>query len=117
MDALEIIGRVLFSLIFLASGLGHFKAVDAMTGYAKSKGVPAAKLSVLGSGLLMLVGAVLVIIGNNIGGLLLVIFLVPTAFLMHPFWKESDAMAKMTEQTAFLKDLALAGAALILFIM
>lgn len=117
MDALEIIGRVLFSLIFLASGLGHFKAADAMAGYAKSKGIPAAKLSVLGSGLLMIIGAVLVILGNAIGGLLLVIFLVPTAFLMHPFWKETDAMAKMSEQTNFLKDLALAGAALILYIM
>lgn len=117
MDALEIIGRVLFSLIFLASGLGHFKAADAMAGYAKSKGIPAAKLSVLGSGVLMLIGAVLVILGNNIGGLLLAIFLVPTAVLMHPFWKETDAMAKMSEQTNFLKDLALAGAALILYIM
>lgn len=115
METLEIIGRVLFSLIFLASGFGHFKAVDAMTGYTKSKGVPAAKLSVQVSGLLLLVGGVLTIIGNAIGALLLVIFLVPTAFLMHAFWKETDAMAKMTEQTAFLKDIALAGGALYIY--
>lgn len=114
-ETLEIIGRVLFSLIFLASGFGHFKAVDAMAGYAKSKGVPAAKLSVQVSGLLLLVGGVLTIIGNAIGALLLVIFLVPTAFLMHAFWKETDAMAKMTEQTAFLKDIALAGGALYIY--
>lgn len=117
MEILEIVGRVLFSLIFLASAMGHFKNTAAMAGYAQSKGVPAAKLSVQVSGLVMLVGAVLVIIGNPIGALLLVAFLVPTAILMHPFWKETDPMAKMTEQVNFLKDLALAGAALLIYVL
>ena len=47
--------------------------------------------------------------------LLLAIFLIPTAFMMHNFWKESDATAKMNETVAFFKDLALAGAALIIY--
>ena len=118
MEILEIIGRVMFALIFLGSAVGHFKNADAMAGYAQSKGVPAPKLSVQVSGLIILVGAVLVIIGGSlaaIGGLLLVAFLVPTAVLMHPFWKETDAMAKMTEQINFLKDISLAGAALLIF--
>lgn len=115
MENLEIVGRVLFSLIFLASGFGHFKATDAMAGYAQSKGVPAAKLSVQLSGLLMIVGASLTIYGNAYGALLLFAVMIPVTFLMHPFWKESDAMAKMTEQTNFLKDLALAGGALFIY--
>jgi len=46
--------------------------------------------------------------------LLLVGFLVPTALLMHGFWKESDPQTKQMEQVQFFKDLAVAGAALLL---
>lgn len=42
-------------------------------------------------------------------------FLVPTALLMHPFWKETDASAKQLEQVQFTRDTALAGASLMLF--
>ncbi len=43
---------------------------------------------------------------------LIFLFLVPTAFIMHPFWKESEALAKQNEMAHFMKDIALAGAAL-----
>ena len=66
---------------------------------------------------LILVGGVFVGLGiyADLGALLLAIFLIPTAFMMHNFWKESDATAKMNETVAFFKDLALAGAALIIY--
>jgi uncharacterized membrane protein YphA (DoxX/SURF4 family) len=38
-----------------------------------------------------------------------------TGIIFHAYWKETDATAKMNEQIAFNKDLALGGAALILF--
>lgn len=119
MEILEIVGRVMFSLLFLGSAFGHFKNADAMAGYAGSKGVPAPKLAVQASGLLILIGAVLVISGYqaSLGALMLFIFLVPTAVLMHPFWKETDEMAKMTEQVNFLKNISLAGAALLLYVL
>ena len=117
MKAVLAIGQVLFALIFINSGIGHLTKLDAMTGYAKYKKVPAAKLSVLVSGLMILVGGVFVGLGiyADLGALLLAIFLIPTAFLMHNFWKESDATAKMNETVAFFKDLSLAGAALIIY--
>ena len=117
MKAVLAIGQVLFALIFINSGIGHLTKLDAMTGYAKYKKVPAAKLSVLVSGLMILVGGVFVGLGiyADLGALLLAIFLIPTAFMMHNFWKESDATAKMNETIAFFKDLALAGAALIIY--
>jgi putative oxidoreductase len=34
--------------------------------------------------------------------------------LMHGFWKETDAQAKMSEQVQFQKDAALGGAALLI---
>ena len=41
--------------------------------------------------------------------------LVPTALIIHAFWKETDPQAKQMEMVQFQKDLALAGAALMLF--
>ena len=88
-----------------------------MAGYAASKGVPGAPVMVVLTGLQLLVGALMVAVGiwPDIGALLLVAFLVPTAFIMHRFWSETDPAAKAMEQTQFLKDLSLAGAALVMF--
>jgi uncharacterized membrane protein YphA (DoxX/SURF4 family) len=90
---------------------------DVMAGYAESKGVPNARVATIGSGLLILVGAVLLILGvwPDLGALMILAFLVPTALLMHAFWKESDPGARTQEQIQFNKDVALAGAALCLF--
>jgi len=116
-DLLVLIGRILFVILFLGSAFGHLTQSAGMAGYAKSKGVPAAQAAVLLSGALLLVGALSVLLGiyPDVGFLALLLFLVPTAVLMHPFWKETDAMAKQMEQIQFLKDLSLAGACLMLF--
>ena len=117
MNAVLLVGRILFAALFITSGIAHFAKLEAMTGYAKYKKLPAAKLGVLASGLFFLLGGIYVALGLwvDLGALLLAITLVLAAFIFHNFWKETDATAKMNEQIAFNKDLALAGAALILF--
>ncbi len=83
MDVLVLIGRVLFSALFLASALGHLTQTGAMAQYAQFKGIPSPKLGVLSSGVLILVGGLSVLLGvwADLGALLLFIFLLPTAFL------------------------------------
>jgi putative oxidoreductase len=117
MDVLVLIGRIVFAALFLVSAFGHFGQTKAMTAYAQSKGVPAAGLAVLVGGVLLALGAVSILLGlwPDLGALLLVVFLVPTALLMHGFWREKDAQAKQMEQVQFFKDMALAGASLMLF--
>ncbi|WP_027502059.1 DoxX family protein [Rhodococcus sp. UNC363MFTsu5.1] len=117
MDIVVLIGRILFSVLFLSSAVGHLTQSKAMAQYAASKGVPMAQLSVLASGVLLVVGALSVLLGvwADLGSLLLVAFLVPTAALMHNFWTESDPQARQMEMVQFNKDIALAGAALMLF--
>jgi putative oxidoreductase len=110
-------GRILFAGLFLMSGFGHLTQTDAMAGYAESKGVPSARAAVVGSGVLIVVGGLMVLLGvwADLGALLLVVFLVPTAVLMHGPWKAADDQEKQMEQVQFLKDLSLAGTALVLF--
>jgi putative oxidoreductase len=116
MDVVLLVGRILFGLVFLGSAMGHLTQTDAMAGYAGSKGVPAARAATIVSGVVMVVGALLVILGwwGDLGALLLALFLIPTAFVMHAFWKETEPMEKQMEQIQFMKDLSLAGAALVL---
>ena len=117
MNVVLFIGQVLFAALFITSGIGHFAKLEAMTGYAQYKKLPAAKLGVMASGLFFLVGGILIVIGTyvDLGALLIAITLVLAAVIFHNFWKETDATAKMNEQIAFNKDLSLAGASLILF--
>ena len=117
MDILMIIGRILFGGYFLYSAInGHFLKNAMFSQYAGSKGVPMPKLAVYGSGLLILLGGLGVIWGNtdylNYSLWLIVIFLVPVTLKMHAFWNDTDPMLKMMNQTNFLKNLALLGAAL-----
>jgi putative oxidoreductase len=116
-SVIVLIGRILFCFLFLTSGYGHFAQRKAMAGYAGSKGVPAPLPAVLGGGVLLVAGGLMVLLGiwADLGALLLVLFLLPTAVLMHPFWKESDPQARMMETVQFSKDTALGGAALMLF--
>lgn len=117
MDVVVLIGRILFALLFLGSGFGHFAQRKEMTQYAQSKGIPAAGLSVPASGVLLIAGGLSVLLGvwADLGALLLIAFLLPTAFLMHAFWKETDQQTKQAEMIQFNKDVALAGASLMIF--
>jgi uncharacterized membrane protein YphA (DoxX/SURF4 family) len=117
MDVVVLIGRVIFALLFLSSGVGHLMQTDSMAGYAQARGVPSPRVAVQLSGLLLLVGGLSVLLGvwADLGALLLLLFLVPTAVLMHGFWRETDPNARQLETIQFTKDIALAGAAFALF--
>lgn len=119
MDIVFIIARVLFSLLFISSGVAHLARLQAMTGYAQYKKVPAAKLSVIVTGLMLIIGGLYVALGiyADLGALLLAIFLLLSAFKMHDFWTITDEQAKQAEMANFMKNLALAGAALVIFVL
>lgn len=117
MEFLVFLARVLFSALFIQSGIGHMTATDEMGEYAKSKDVPAPKAAVFISGVMIFLGGLSVLLGwwVSIGGLLLVLFLVPTAFIMHDFWSVKDPADRQNEMIHFMKDLALAGAAFLIW--
>lgn len=117
MDALLLIARILFSVMFVMSGLNHLTKSAHMVPYAQSKGVPAPKLSVQLSGVLLLLGGLSVILGiwTDLGALVLAVLLVVMAVKMHNFWTQSDPMAKQGDMIGFMKNIGLAGGALFIF--
>ncbi|MEV1052982.1 DoxX family membrane protein [Streptomyces sp. NPDC059017] len=116
MDVLVLIGRVLFAIVFLFSAVGHLTQHKQMGAYAASKGLPAAEAATVLSGVLLLLGGLSVVLGvwADLGALLIAVFVLPTALIMHAFWKETDPRTRQTEQISFLKDTALGGAALVM---
>ena len=116
MDVVVLIARILFVAIFLTSGIGHLVQAEAMSGYAKFKGVPAPRLSTAVSGLLMLVGSLSVVFGiwGDLGSLLLIVAIAPIPLLMHRYWNEQGE-TRTNEQVQFNKTVSLVGGALALF--
>jgi len=116
LDYLFLLGSVLYGGFFLLGGINHFSHLGMMSGYAGSKGVPAAKAGVIFSGLLIIVGGALVILGTHIriAAACIIVFLVPVTYLMHDFWNEKDMMGRINQQVNFQKNLALLGAALMM---
>jgi putative oxidoreductase len=117
MDVVFLIGRILFGVLFVYSGFGHFAAGEAMQGYARQAGAPAPAITVPLTGVVIIVGGLGVILGvcADLAALLLAGFLFLTAFIIHGFWKAEDPQTRQMEQIQFSKDLALAGAALVFF--
>lgn len=101
------------------SGLMHFIKMKDMKSYAASKGLPMPSLMVAITGLMLLLGGIYIIfdIYFMLGGWLIIAFLVLSAFMMHNFWKAEDANSKMMEMVQFQKNLALAGAMLMIMFM
>ena len=116
MNAVMLVGRILFAFMFVASGLNHLTKAEAMAGYAAYKKVPAPKLANLLSGALMLLGGLSIILGvyADLGALVLAILLVAMAVKMHDFWN-AQGEAKQPEMIGFLKNISMAGGALFLF--
>jgi uncharacterized membrane protein YphA (DoxX/SURF4 family) len=119
MDYVFVLGRILYGGFFVLGGIGHFQHLDMMSGFAQSKGVPAPKLSVIFSGLLIIVGGLCVILGYHvrIGLACIVLFLVPVTFLMHNYWVETEMMPRINQRVNFQKNIALLGAALMMLMI
>ncbi|MDQ3877151.1 MAG: DoxX family protein [Actinomycetota bacterium] len=116
MEIVALIARIMFSVMFVSSGINHITKRKYMAEYAGQMGVPAATAAVPVSGVMLLGGAIMVALGifGDLGAALIVAFLIPTALLMHPFWRFDDAQQRQQQQIHFMKNLTMAGGALAL---
>jgi putative oxidoreductase len=114
MKYVQLLGRALFSLIFLMAPAKHFSSQTIA--YAASQGVPFASLLVPASGVMALLGALSIILGykTRIGSILLIAFLLPITFAIHNFWSISDPIFYELQSAMFMKNISMIGAALLI---
>jgi putative oxidoreductase len=111
---ITLVGRILFSSIFIISGVFHFSAQDIA--YAAQAGVPMPGFLVPASGILAMIGGLSILLGYRarIGAWLVVIFLVPVTLMLHNFWAVKDPMMQQIQMAMFMKNVTMIGAALLI---
>lgn len=114
MNFILLSGRILYALIFILASFGHFSAETIA--YAANAKVPLASILVPISGVISLLGGLSILLGYKarLGAGLIILFLIPVTFLMHPFWTILDPKAAHLDQIMFMKNLSLLGAALMI---
>lgn len=113
MPLLVPLGRVLFSLIFMLGVAHHFSHETIAA--ASAHGVPLAHVAVPLAGILAFAGGLSIALGYHarIGAILVLAFLVPVTLVMHKFWGVADPQQAAMQYASFMKNTALAGAALL----
>lgn len=108
------IGRFLYSLLFIMSGLNHFSS--GSISYAESAGVPIPGILVPVTGIMILVGGLTVLLGLHAraGASLLILFLVPVTLIMHDFWNITDPQMAQMQMSHFMKNVSLLGGAILM---
>ena len=119
-DAFLLIGRILIGWLFLVSsaGIGGKLWNNAgFLGYLKNLGAPAPEVSSwIGALVEFVIGAALILgIGTRYAALLCALFLIFATALAHRYW-EYPAAQVMAQYNNFLKNLAIFGGALVLFV-
>ena len=108
-----LIGRIIYGVYLLWSGIQGLAQNSAMAGFAASKGVPAAGLAVFVAHLLLILAGFCFLSGwkPHLGVIAMVVFLVPVTFAMHDFWNAPKEQ-QMSQMINFTKNFALMGASL-----
>ena len=109
-NLVDLIGRILISALFLLNGIFKISNFEGTIGWMESFGIPGMLL--VPAIILEIAGPVLIIIGykTKLAAGLLSLFCIATAFIFH------NNFADQMQFTSFLKNIALAGGFLILFI-
>ena len=109
-NLVDLIGRILISALFLLNGIFKISNYDGTIGWMESFGMPGILL--IPAIILEIAGPVLIIIGykTKLAAGLLSLFCIATAFIFH------NDFANQMQLTSFLKNIALAGGFLILFV-
>ena len=68
---------------------------------------------------MIIIGGLMVALGvwGDLGALLLLVFVLATAFLIHAFWKFEDPHQRMDQQVHFMKNPGLAGGSILAFVL
>ena len=119
-DAFLLIGRVLVGWLFLVSSAGIGGKLwnhAGFLGYLKNLGAPAPEVSSwIGALVEFVIGAALILgVGTRYAALLCALFLICATALAHRYW-EYPAAQVMAQYNNFLKNLAIFGGALLLFV-
>lgn len=112
-----LVGRVLFSVFFIRSGIGHVRKQKAMDDYARSAAFPAPYLAGWPAGVWLLAASLSIALGiwPDLGSLMIAVFVVLAGSYFHRFWTVEDAAQRQMQSGNLFRNIALLGASLAMF--
>jgi putative oxidoreductase len=113
---IPVAGRILFAVYFILMGSSHLLKFTEHAALLGRKRVPLPAAATILTIIMMVGGGVLVLFNwhKSIGAALLFGIIFPAPFFLHHFWNETESYSWLSEFAHFIKDLSLAGAALLL---
>ncbi len=115
--ALTVFARLLFTSLFLLSGITHFTSIPYYVALMPET-TPYPVFWVLLSGVVELAGAAMILFNwrPRLGGWLLIAFLLPVTVVVHGYEMlyAEDAAMRAIQQASFIKGFTLIGAALLI---
>ena len=115
-DWAALVGRALFALTFIVSGWQKIPGWAGNVAYISSHALPFPELASIVSIVIELGGGIAIVIGwkTRWVAIAYVVYLIVLTFVFHPFWSVPADQA-MAQQINFLKNVAILGAAFLLF--
>ena len=114
MNYIPLIGRILFSTIFMYSSIANFS--DYYIYEATLKGIPSSYILVPLVGVFELLGGLSILTGfmAKWGAWLIILILLPVTLIMHDFWNIEDPVRHQYVLMTFMRNLSIIGAALMI---
>lgn len=104
-DLAALIGRILIALLFIPAGWGKISGFAGTAGYIASKGLPLPEVGAVIAIVVELIGGIMLLVGfkTRWAAAALFLFLIPTIFFFHPFWVDP------AQATSFWKNVGIMG--------
>ncbi len=114
-NALALLGRLLFVVMFLPAGIAKLTGFSGTVGYIASVGLPLPSLAAAVALLVEILGSLALLFGfgTRIAALVLALFTLVASFFFHAYWSV-PADQTMVTQLLFFKNIAIVGGLLVL---
>jgi len=105
-----LIGRILLAAIFLVSGIAKLTDTPGTVAHMVAMGIPYPDTLALVAGIAEVLGGIAIVTGllTRAASLGLILFMIPTTLLFHPFWNFAGE-ARLPQMVNFMKNLAIIG--------
>ena len=115
-DLLMLLGRILFSLMFIVAGIDKIMNFNQTISIMANNAIPYTNILLILSIIMELGGGLMILLGwrARLGALLIFIFIIPVTYFFHSFWT-IDPGVVANQMQHFMKNLTILGGAL--FIM
>lgn len=113
-----LVARILFAIVFLYNGYNNI-VDEGMVEYADYAGLPAPGILTRIGGILILLAGLGILVGaaKALSAIVLFVFLLVAAVIFHDFWALDDPEERVNQMNHFMKNLAMAGGALVFLIL